>query len=93
MMMLMMAVDKFVLRNMRHVIVISGLVACFTLHNYMQELIMSQPNFKHGAILAFLDVLGVTVFSGAERVLSSGEKARVAPWSSYVVLCLFLCMR
>ena len=59
-----MSVENFVKRNARHIIVISGLIVAFTLHNYMQELIMSQPNFKFGAILAFLDVLGVTVFSG-----------------------------
>jgi hypothetical protein len=87
-----MAYENFIKRNARHIIVISGLILCFTLHNYMQELIMSQPNFKFGAILAFLDVLGVTFFSGLERVVRN-EKARVAPWSSYFVLCLFLCMR
>lgn len=87
----MMGVESFVKRNARHIIVIAGLTICFTFHNYMQELIMSQPNFNFGAILAFLDVLGVTFFSGVERVMSN-EKKRVAPWSSYFILCLFLCM-
>lgn len=83
--------ESFVRRHARHMIVITGLTACFTLHNYMQELIMSQPDFKFGAILAFLDVVGVTFFSGVERILRN-DKPRIAPWSSYLTLCLFLCM-
>jgi hypothetical protein len=88
----MMAVESFVTRHARHLLVIGGLTVCFTLHNYMQELIMSQPGFNFGAILAFLDVLGVTFFSGVERVLTN-EKHRVAPWTAYITLCVFLCMR
>lgn len=85
------AVDSYLVKNARYVMVILGLTLCFTVHNYLQELLMGQPGFRFGAILAFLDVVGVTFFSGIERVVKN-EKTRVAPWSSYFLLCCFLCM-
>lgn len=61
----------------------------FSCHNYMQELIMNLPGFKQGIVLGYLEVLGVAVCSGVERRLMN-ETTRRAPWTSYLMLCLFL---
>ena len=58
-------------------------------HNYLQELIMSLPGFKLAVMLAYLEVLGVTICSYIELQLS-GETIRKAPLSAYATLCFML---
>jgi adenosine 3'-phospho 5'-phosphosulfate transporter B3 len=41
---------------------------------------------KIGVFLGYLEVLGVTIFTYAERKVK-GENSRVEPWSAYVLLC------
>ena len=76
-------------RYTRFMYLSAGIMLFFGLHNYMQELIMSQPGFKFGVVLGYLEVLGVSVCSFAERQYK-GETARKAPLSTYVFLCFLL---
>jgi hypothetical protein len=76
-------------RSVRFWFYVGGIMFFFGLHNYMQELIMSLPGFKIGVLLGYLEVLGVTICSYAERHIS-GETARKSPWSVYIVIALCL---
>jgi hypothetical protein len=76
-------------RNLRFWTLVAGIMFFFGLHNYMQELIMSLPGFKIGVFLGYLEVLGVTICSYVERVVS-GETVRKSPWSVYLVISMCL---
>ncbi|CAM9474450.1 unnamed protein product, partial [Chrysoparadoxa australica] len=68
---------------------IIGVLVFFTIHNYMQELIMSFESFNFGWSLGLLEVLGVVTCSFAEREVK-GDRRRAAPMKSYVALSLIL---
>lgn len=76
-------------RYLRFYFLVACVILFFGLHNYLQELIMSLPNFKIAVILAYLEVLGVTICSYVELKFS-GETARKSPLSTYITLCFFL---
>lgn len=71
------------------IVAIAGTIIFFGLHNYLQEAIMSFPEFNYGWSLGFIEVFGVLVFSGVERV-SKGEKGHSASLSSYLGMALCL---
>ena len=73
----------------RFVFLVFCIVFFFGCHNYMQELIMNLPGFDVGIFLGYLEVLGVAVCSAVERRMI-GDSVRKAPWSSYMLLCMFL---
>ena len=50
---------------------------------------MNLPGFDVGIFLGYLEVLGVAVCSAVERRMI-GDSVRKAPWSSYMLLCMFL---
>jgi adenosine 3'-phospho 5'-phosphosulfate transporter B3 len=76
-------------RYLRFYYLVAGILIFFGCHNFLQELIMSLPNFKVAVILAYLEVLGVTICSYIELV-ASGETIRKSPISSYLTLCFML---
>lgn len=61
----------------------------FGLHNILQEAMMKVPGFR-GVMLAYMEVLGVTMCSWAERKYIAHDTARIAPVSSYPLLTLCL---
>ena len=62
----------------------------FGIHNYLQEAIMSVPDFNFGVMLGYLEVFGVTVCSFLERKYIARETNRVAPLSAYPLLTFCL---
>ncbi len=68
----------------------SGVFFFFGIHNYLQEAIMSVPNFRFGVMLGWLEVFGVTVCSFFERKFVARETQRVAPVSAYPLLTFCL---
>ena len=68
----------------------TGVLFFFGIHNYLQEAIMSVPNFKFGVMLGWLEVFGVTVCSFLERNFVARETQRVAPVSAYPLLTFCL---
>ena len=58
---------RYAIRNVRFLFLVSGMMAFFGAHNYLQELIMSLPGFRIGVFLGYLEVLGVAVCSFIER--------------------------
>lgn len=76
-------------RYSRFIYLTACIMLFFGLHNYMQELIMSQPGFKFGVVLGYLEVLGVSLCSFAERQYK-GESGRKAPLPTYFFLCFLL---
>lgn len=79
----------YIRRNLRFLLLVSGIMFFFGMHNYLQEYIMSLPGFRIGVFLGYLEVLGVTVCAAIERRVS-GETERLSPWSSYFALCVAL---
>mmetsp|Transcript_26940 Transcript_26940/g.31337 ORF Transcript_26940/g.31337 Transcript_26940/m.31337 type:complete len:419 (-) Transcript_26940:181-1437(-) len=67
-----------------------AMFSCFGIHNLLQEAIMSIPGFTYGIMLAYLEVLGVTVCSYVERTYIRKEKGRKAPLASYSLLTMCL---
>jgi adenosine 3'-phospho 5'-phosphosulfate transporter B3 len=68
-----------------------GVFFFFGLHNLLQEAIMAVPDFKHGVMLGYMEVLGVAVCSFMERQQQrQHERVRVAPMSAYPLLTLCL---
>jgi len=67
-----------------------GVFFFFGIHNYLQEAIMSFPDFHFGVMLGYLEVLGVTVCSFLERKFVARETQRVAPLSAYPLLTFCL---
>ena len=63
---------------------------CFGIHNLLQEAIMKTPGFKFGVMLAYMEVLGVTICSFIERKFVTKEKGMKAPVRSYFLLTLCL---
>ena len=76
-------------RYLRFYSLVIGILVFFGCHNYLQELIMSLPDFKIAVMLAFLEVLGVTVCSYIE-LLYSGETKRKSSLMAYGALCFML---
>ena len=68
----------------------SGVFLFFGIHNYLQEAIMSIPDFKFGVMLGCLEVCGVTFCSFLERKFVARETHRVAPLSAYPLLTFCL---
>jgi solute carrier family 35 (adenosine 3'-phospho 5'-phosphosulfate transporter), member B3 len=68
---------------------VAAVILLFSMHNYMQELIMNLPGFEIGVFLGYLEVLGVTVCTAVERQIV-GDTARRSNWGSYLALCIFL---
>jgi len=68
----------------------SGVFFFFGIHNYLQEAIMSVPDFHFGVMLGYLEVFGVTVCSFLERRYIARETQRVAPLSAYPLLTFCL---
>jgi hypothetical protein len=48
------AVKRYILRNIRFLWLVAGMMVFFGLHNYLQELIMSLPGFRIGVFLGYL---------------------------------------
>jgi len=71
-------------------ILASGVFCFFGIHNYLQEAIMSVPDFHFGVMLGYLEVFGVTVCSFLERKYIARETQRVAPLSAYPLLTFCL---
>lgn len=76
-------------RTTKFCLLVVGLFSFFGVHNYLQESIMHFPGFTYGWYLGFLEVLGVTVFSFAERKLG-GESGRQASLKAYAATTLCL---
>ena len=57
-------------KHLRFYFLVAGILVSFGLHNYMQELIMLQPGFAIGVILGYLEVLGMTICSFLEIVIT-----------------------
>ena len=68
----------------------AGVFFFFGIHNYLQEAIMSVPDFRFGVMLGWLEVFGVTICSFIERRYIAGETQRVAPLSAYPLLTFCL---
>ena len=64
----------------------------FGLHNLLQEAILDLPDSPSGIVLAFLEVLGVTVFTCIERAATVPAPLRVrsAPLSSFFLQTFLL---
>jgi len=62
----------------------------FGAHNILQEAIMKVPEFTHGIMLGYLEVVGVTICSYLERKYIAKETKRVAPISAYPLLTMCL---
>ena len=70
----------------------------FGIHNVLQEAMINTDGFHFGVMLGWMEVLGVTLFSGIERssipFIGNGEgrKERKAPWRAYppLTFCLLL---
>jgi adenosine 3'-phospho 5'-phosphosulfate transporter B3 len=61
----------------------------FGMHNILQEAMMKVEGF-HGVMLAYMEVLGVTICSYVERKYVAKETGRVAPLASYPLLTFCL---
>lgn len=87
-------INNFIQKNAKFFFITSGVLFFFTLHNYLQELIMNLPNFNNGSFLGFLEVLGVTICSYIEMKFIRQEKPSTQPkkllMSSYFLLCFCL---
>jgi adenosine 3'-phospho 5'-phosphosulfate transporter B3 len=70
----------------------------FGIHNVLQEAMINTEGFTFGVMLGWMEVLGVTLFSGLERssvpYFGSGEarRPRMAPWQAYPPLTCCLLM-
>jgi len=62
----------------------------FGAHNILQEAIMKVPEFTHGIMLGYLEVVGVTICSYLERKYIAKETKTVAPISAYPLLTMCL---
>jgi len=70
----------------------------FGIHNVLQEAMVNTEGFTFGVMLGWMEVLGVTLFSGIERssfpFIGNGEgrRKRMAPWQAYPPLTFCLLM-
>jgi len=71
-------------------VLVSGVFFFFGIHNYLQEAIMSVPDYRYGVMLGYLEVFGVTVCSFLERKYIARETQRRAPLSAYPLLTVCL---
>jgi len=62
----------------------------FGAHNVLQEAMMKLPGFNFGIMLGYMEVLGVTVWSYADRKYVAQETGRVGSLSSYPLLTICL---
>jgi solute carrier family 35 (adenosine 3'-phospho 5'-phosphosulfate transporter), member B3 len=77
--------------TIQFIILVSGVFLFFGIHNYLQEAIMHVESFgKHGVMLGYFEVFGVTVCSYIERTFIVKERGMKAPISSYPLLTLCL---
>jgi adenosine 3'-phospho 5'-phosphosulfate transporter B3 len=71
---------------------VSLLFLFFGLHNLLQEAILALPSSPSAIVLAFLEVLGVTIFTYLERklTLTKSELTRRTSLSSFALLTFLL---